>query len=511
MNRSSTSIDDSLFSQLSQFLSTHMGLHFPPERKYELIRGIRSASREFGFQRVEPCVRWLLSAPLGKSQIETLARYLTVGETYFFREHKMFDALEKRILPPLIRSRARLSKRLRIWSAGCCTGEEPYSIAILLTKMIPDHEEWNITIMATDINPQFLRKAREAVYRDWSFRGTPHWVKDGYFDRVDGGLYVLKQEIKKFVQFSYLNLVEDIYPSFYNEIHAMDIIFCRNVLMYFTMEQIKRAGERFFKTLMNHGWLIVGSSEASHAYFPQYVNVTFPGAILYRKDEDCREPFKIYIPESEPVKENLKEPIKTVPSKSGPVPTPVQSTPLKSESRREKTVPEKTVSDNDSSLKKAERFYQKGFYEETIQSVDLHSVRSSGNTDAMVLISKAFANQGRIKEALDWCNQAIGVNKLDPSFYHLKAVIYQEEGNIDQASAALKKALYLDPEFILAYFTLGHLTLQQGKTQESQKHFDNAFSLLETHDQDDSVPGSEGMTVGRLREIIQFVKNGELA
>ncbi len=178
-----TSVSDATLEQLSELVAEQMGLYFPKERWHDFERGIRSAAKEFGFKDSESCLQHLLSSSLSKSQIEILASHLTIGETYFFREKKSFEALEEHILPELIRSRSGKEKRLRIWSAGCCTGEEPYSIAISIHKLLPDWKDWNITILATDINPNFLRKASQAEYTEWSFRGTPTWLKERYFSR----------------------------------------------------------------------------------------------------------------------------------------------------------------------------------------------------------------------------------------------------------------------------------------------------------------------------------------
>ena len=148
-----------LLSQLSELLSTQMGLYYPEKSLADLERGIISAAPALGVGSPEACVRQLLSATLTRKQVEILASHLTVGETYFFREKKSFTVLEEHIFPELMRTCARANRQLRIWSAGCCTGEEPYSIAMLLDRLIGHSGEWNATILATDINPVLLHKA----------------------------------------------------------------------------------------------------------------------------------------------------------------------------------------------------------------------------------------------------------------------------------------------------------------------------------------------------------------
>ena len=278
-----TTISDILLARLSDFVATTMGLHFPKERWRDLERGILNAARDFHFNDPEQCVQWLFSSAITKHQIEILASHLTVGETFFFREQKSFEALEKHILPAFINARRETDKRLRIWSAGCCTGEEPYSIAISLAKLIRDLTEWNITILATDINPHFLKKATNAEYKEWSFRSTPPKVKDSYFICKDRH-YTILPHLKKLVTFSYLNLAEDVYPSLVNSTNGMDIIFCRNVLMYFDPEQSVKVIKNLYHSLVDGGCLLTSPSEASSALYSQFVTINFPGVTIYKKE-----------------------------------------------------------------------------------------------------------------------------------------------------------------------------------------------------------------------------------
>lgn len=276
-------IPDFYLSHLSEFVAAQIGLHFPKERWRNLERGIFSAAREFGFKDAESCIQWLSSARLTKNQIEILASHLTVGETYFFREKKSFDILEEHILSELIRSRQNMERHLRVWSAGCSTGEEPYSIAILLNKMLFNLKDWNITILATDINPRFLQKATEGVYNEWSFRDTLPWIKERYFKKTKEGRFEILPHIKKLVSFSYLNLAEDSYLSLLNNTNAMDIIFCRNVLIYFTPGLARKVIQNLYRCLIDGGWLIVSPSETSHILFSQFMAVNFPGCNTVQK------------------------------------------------------------------------------------------------------------------------------------------------------------------------------------------------------------------------------------
>src|SRR3989304_6642664 len=198
------SISKELLSQLSELITPLMGLYFPETRWSDLERGIVPAARELGFADIEAFIKWLRSTSLTKNHVEILANHLTVGETYFLRVKERSQDIENPIIPELLRSRRESEKRLRIWSAGCSTGEEPYSIAILLSRIIPDLKDWNVTITATDINLRSLKKASEGLYSEWSFRNVPSWIKESYFKRTGNGHYEIIPTIKKMVTFQYL-------------------------------------------------------------------------------------------------------------------------------------------------------------------------------------------------------------------------------------------------------------------------------------------------------------------
>ncbi len=478
-----------LLSRLADFVAAQMGLHFPAGRWRDLERGIRSAADEFGFKDAEACCQWLLSSPLTRNQIETLASHVTVGETYFFREKKSFEILEETVLPELIRSRRGSEQRLRIWSAGCCTGEEPYSIAILLSRLIPDWQDWHITILATDINPHFLRKASGGVYGEWSFRDTPAWIRDRYFKRASADRFEIMPSIRKMVTFSYLNLAEDAYPSLLNNTNAMDVIFCRNVLMYFAPERAQRVAQNLHRTLVEGGWLIVSPGEASHTLFSPFVTVNFPDAILYRKDGHSLRVAEDFTPREMPVDFAV------------PSPPELGVPPVWQEGRTpdvEEPLPAQPTPYHEAFVS-----YEQGRYAEAEETTMALLSKNPNDAKAMAFLTRIYANQGKLAEALAWCERAVAADRLNPGSHYLHATIQQERGQVEEAVKSLKRALYLDPDFVLAHYALGNLALRPGKFEEADKHFENALSLLSAYPRDDLLPESDGLTAGRLMEIIR--------
>lgn len=491
-------IPEKLMSQFSDFITVRLGLHFPRERWTDLERGIRSAARDFAQADTQMCIEWLMANSLTKRQIEMLASHLTVGETYFFREQKSFAALEEHVLPDLIRRRADGERRLRIWSAGCCTGEEPYSVAILLRRMIPDLDDWMLTLLATDINPHFLHKAASGLYGEWSFRATPSSIRGRYFRKIAGGRFEIDPQIRKQATFSYLNLAEDVYPSLLNDTNAMDIIFCRNVLMYFSRERARKVISNFYHCLVDGGWLIVSPSEASQTLFPEFATVNYPGVILYRKG-DSRHRSVSALPQrqNETIDCSPRSPPETT------MPEPTSYVPTLDGDPQSDAVGHKREVPRPDPLAQAEALYDRGRYQEATEILQAMLIQDPGNNEAMIRLARTEANQGRLVEALVWCKKAIAADKLSPASHYLLAIILQERGQVEEAVTSLKRALYLRPDFALAHFALGNLFRRQEKARDSERHFHNALAILSKYAQDECPPESEGMTAGRLREIIR--------
>ncbi|MEI7881800.1 MAG: CheR family methyltransferase, partial [bacterium] len=478
---SSPPLPDALYNQVTAFVNERMGLHFPIERRTDLERGLHAAARERGQRHVEDYVAWLLSTPLSKLQIEELAGHLTIGETYFFRNPEQFTLLEHRVIPELIHQKAKDEKRLRIWCAGCSTGEEPYSVAISLKRALPDLANWKITILATDINGHFLKQAENACYSEWSFRNAPPWLKEGYFRRHNSGHWKLNNAIREMVVFEHLNLAEDPYPSLVNNTSAMDIIFCRNVLIYFDAPHAKRVASGFYRSLLETGWLFVGPTDTFIYQETEFGPAEEEHITCYRR----RAP-------------KIKTPLSEVRPHT---PHPPPSAPLQ-------------VTHADQVGKHALSLYHKGRYEEAIALLlnDLAKLAekhyaTDHDVQNMALLARLYANLGHLKDSLDWCNQAIAHDKVNARYHYLKATILQERGELDKTRETLRRTLFLDQKFIIAQFAMGNVERIAGKNVEAQRHFENALGLLKLHTRNELVPESDGLTAGRLEELVISVLN----
>jgi chemotaxis protein methyltransferase CheR len=486
------------WDRLSELIAARTGLHFPPERHADLQRAVVAAAPEFGFASDRACAEWLLSARLSSADLRTLATHLTIGETYFFRERPSFNAIANEILPILIHRRRAGNKRLRIWSAACSTGEEAYSLAILVQQILPDWQEWNISILATDINPMFLRKAEAGIYGEWSFRESGPDFRQRYFMPAGERRYRIRADVRELVTFTELNLAQDGFPSVATDTNAMDLILCRNVLMYFTPAHARKLVSSLQHALVDDGWLIVAPSECSQALFAGFTAVNFPGSILYRK----RSP-------NEAFSRSTDIPGVFKPDASPPMPLAADSVDALLSVAPE--VADAPLDPHAALLDEARALYARGRYGDavTILRADLTASRTA-REDArlLALYAHALANQGDLSAALEASERWIERDKLDAAAHYLNAMVLQELGERVRSRGALQRAVYLKPEFTLAHFALGNCARAEARHAEAQKHFRNAARLLDDREADEPVPESEGLSVGRLREIITALTLG---
>lgn len=491
-------IPDLLVEQFSNFLARRMGLHFPRERWTDMLRRLESVAAEFGLAGAAECMRWLLAAPLDRVQVETLASHLTIGETYFYRDSAVFVALEREVLPALIAARRAAGLlHLRIWSAGCCTGEEPYSVAVLLNRLIPDIEQWTITLLATDINPHFLAKAALGDYREWSFRGAPTGFRETYFEPSGAGDYALAPRIRRLVSFAYLNLVDDVYPALDNNTNAMDVVFCRNVLMYFEADTMRAVLGKLRRALTDGGWLVVSPTEVNATMFSGFVPVDFANAILCRKDAPPATSAEAPAPPAWAERAEVVPPLApTVDAGAGEPYAAAEPEPL-ARQRPKCTTPPAAPGVGES-YRQALACYTQGDYAAAVAAL----ADAPGDVPSLTLATRACANQGQFDEACHWCAAAVAVDKLNPGLRYLLASVLSEQGRGEAAVAALKQALYLDQDFVLAHFALGNLYRRLELRAAAARHFANARALLAGYPPHQLLPDAEGLTAGRLLDII---------
>jgi chemotaxis protein methyltransferase CheR len=245
-----------VFRLLRDFIRDYCGIFFDDDSRYLLEKRLSRRLRNHHFTNFRDYFRYLLYDKKRDEELSAIIDILTVNETYFFREQNQLKAFSEEILPE-IRGINKDKKRLRIWSAGCSTGEEPYTIAMLVLEK-GHFNNWNIEIFGSDINQRVLQIARSGIYRKNSFRTTnPYYLKK-YFMEEDS-LFKISDTIKQHVNFTHLNLLD---PFKVKLVGIMDLIFCRNVLIYFDHPSRKKVADMFFERLSDGGYLLLGHAES---------------------------------------------------------------------------------------------------------------------------------------------------------------------------------------------------------------------------------------------------------
>lgn len=481
----------------ASLISERMGLHFQEDRWPDLIRGLERAAISLGFENVHTFIAHLLADRFGQREVHALATHLTIGETYFFRTPETFSMLESRLFPELIAAQQQTTRRLRIWSAGCATGQEPYSLAILVSRLIPKRADWDITILATDINPEALETARAAIYTQWSFRDTPSWVVNGYFTRTADGRYAVDPVVRDMVTFRYLNLAENSYPSLASGVCDFDLVLCRNVIMYFSREVAKQVADRLQRSVREGGYLMVTASEGSRDF--QLPSIVSGGEILYKKTSEVAP---------QPASAHTQAPGRSAAA------TTRQSAPAAPVRRGSTNAPRPTQARATSPQRGGLRLERRA-YARAEQSAPtpakVHVDRAATPVDPQEAAREArlLADKGDLVQALARCEAALECDKLNPALYYLKASILQELGHSDGAEQALQSTLFLDGGFTMARVMLGAIARGQSRTGESAKHFRAALSQLHEMPVDAVLPETDGLTAGEMAEMVVSLMGGD--
>jgi len=468
---------------LSAKIEASMGLHFPPSKHADLLRHLHHIANDLGCSGIGECAGKILAGPLNKQYHDTLARHLTIGETYFFRNKIGVQLLKTQILPDILRKRTA-EKSLKIWSAACATGEEPYSISILLNDLIPPDKGWKYNIFASDINVNFLTKARLGIYGNWSFRNTSQFIKNRYFLKRADQKYQIADKIKQSVKFFQWNLMTDNYPSVAKGLFNLDLILCQNVFIYFESETIFKILKQFYKTLNEGGWLIISPSEAPFVSASDFHYAgDVPGGICFQK----RKP----TPSATPF----------------PVPTQLNTSNTQPNFKIiASQLPEAEKQPTEENLHpQMLQYYQQGHYQKIIKKLNAAMFSEDefwycGDKNFRLLI-RAYANAKQFDAALQCCEAVIAQKKLHPLPHYLMGTILQIQDMPDKAIAAFRRALYLNDGCELAYYALANAYRQMGKNKQAIQNLKTLLVLLDPYPDEKELRGDEELTVKALKNM----------
>jgi chemotaxis protein methyltransferase CheR len=362
----------------------------------------------------------------------------------------------------------------RVWCAGCSTGEEAYTLAVLLEEAGPAQEAWQV--LGTDINAEALRKAEIGSYRAWSFRGGAQRLQERHVVARPDGTFQVQPYLQSRVRFEYLNLAEEGYPALLTGTNAMDLILCRNVLMYFDGATIEATLGRLRRCLVDGGWLVVSPVEVP------LVQASPEGRQLTCVELGGLRAFRALPADSAASAPESGLSRKTATPRAGRLPAPAR--------------PHKQAAAAPTAPRARGRRSQ-------VPAEDPQA-RPSGDPTPLE-VARALADQGRLIEALALCDRAVEREPLNPELLYLQATVCEELGRPAEAATAHRSALFADPRFVLSHFALGALEHRSGRAVAARRHFRNAAALLAGRQEEEPVGGHEPITVGRLRELLDAI------
>ncbi|MCS7228589.1 MAG: protein-glutamate O-methyltransferase CheR [Candidatus Kryptonium sp.] len=282
-NTESLKLSDEEFFELRDFISRLAGIFFPNSKKYFIESRVRPRLESLGFKSFADYTRYLKFSSSRANEIEVLFRLITINETYFFRDELQFKVIEEKILPEIIETKPQNGfKNLRIWSAGCSTGEEAYTIAmIFLEKIKPKYPNIRVEIVGTDINSAVLEVAKRGIYKQYSIRLVPENYLRKYFRSQNKDEFQLVDDVKKMVRFEQLNLMDRFQMVM---MRNFDLVLLRNVLIYFDENSRREVISMVYDSMNRGAYLVVGCSETLRNLTKAFKLVYFDKMIAYKKE-----------------------------------------------------------------------------------------------------------------------------------------------------------------------------------------------------------------------------------
>jgi chemotaxis protein methyltransferase CheR len=476
-------LTDAQWERYHHHLSLHTGLQFTRRNSVLLERGLHRRMCAVGAADYDIYYRYLTRFADSRNELKKLLSLLTVGETTFFRYKNHREAFVRYMLPDLIAQRRR-SRNLRIWSAGCSTGEEPYGIAMLLQEHFPELAGWDVQIVATDINKRALRAAREGIYGRRALRMVEEPYLSRYFARL-GELHVVDPQLRQRISFNYLNLKESDWPEIPSE--HFDLIFCRNVMIYFDLATTRQIVDRFANALRPGGFLLLGHAETLQNVSDRFQRLHRERAFLYQLQESPPRPVAPKLP-SEPA-----------------APAPVATTVVPG--NQAVGASPATMGTGARNLR-AEQLFQRAqtdfTYERFAEAQEKYTETLALQPDhqgALIGMGLLNANNGDAAGARLFCEQAITVNDLFPDSYFLLGLILELEGDAIQAVKEMEKALWLSPCFIVPRHALFRHHRRVGDLRAARRELVNVIRCLEKERPATIIPYSGGLS----REV--FLEN----
>jgi chemotaxis protein methyltransferase CheR len=494
-------VEDQHLTQMETLVTSHTGLRLRPRDRETLRRAAMARVKQLGLLQAEEYLRLLgTEREEAKAEWRQLVSFLTNPESHYFRDHALMTLLRDTLLPELI-ARSRPRMRLRLWSAGCSRGQEPYSLAILVQQLIPDWRQWDLSIVGTDINEEYLGTARRGIYSDWSFRSLDPVIRERYFRPVPGG-YQIDESLRSLVTFRDHNLVGDACPDAALGLQELDLILCRNVFIYFAPESIRLVLPRLAAALREGGYLITGHAEVQSQWLELLEARLYPEAMVYQRIGAGGEEGKGGRGEGERGRRGAgatrqRSICPLTPSPLHPF-TPSPPHPFTVSPRVPGTA----------GLAEAEAAIREGQHGAALEMLERRTESGPARYRAVCLLARIYANQGELERASELCRRAVSLDPLGAMAYQLLASIAEERGNRGEARELLRKVIYLDPEGPAAFLELAGIYASEGDATRAGKLRRTALALLRALPPAAAVEPWGDVTAGELLRHVEERADG---
>jgi chemotaxis protein methyltransferase CheR len=457
-----------------------------------------------------------------REEVAQLARVMTVGETYFFRDSRQFEALSTVVLPELLHRRP-VTEKVKVLSVACSTGEEAYSIAIAARELLGVRAD-RIQIHAFDVNPSAIASAERATYSEWSLRATPSALKNRYFTRR-GNVYSLPPEVTSAVTFEVRNLFEDD-PEFFS-LRRFDVILFRNALIYFSRPKIAIALRRLCDLLAEDGVLFLGNAETPRGIEERLAPEEVCGSFCYRLVSGVgSNSSTVRVDSSDSAWSALGRPAEMLANGAAAAASaPLDGawvTAIDAATRRladlvpsrppgTPTAPRASTNvDREKLLDEVRSLVVREQFRDALERLD--ALVSASERDAQVHLLRAsiLTNQGRFVEASDVCRRLLADEPHSAGAYHLLGVSSEQLGRLSEARSHHETAITLDRDFAMSYWLLGRLCLRLGQRDEARRHLTRALELFQ-READPSKTSSPLYTGGFGRDTFIGLCRSDLA
>ncbi len=465
------------FQLFRDYIHEHSGI-FLEQAKFDSLRiSLITRATRFGLDSLSDYFK-VLTADEG--EFRELMNLVTINETSFFRFPAQFDAMRSAVIPEILERKGSDSSTFRVWSAGCSTGEEPYTIGMSLIDSGIEGLGYAPEILGTDVSSSALARAQQAIYPARAVANLSHDVLSRFFELTAEG-YRVRQTVRRLVDFSYHNLIKEPYPLAL--MGNWDIIFCRNVTIYFRLESTRRVVDNFYQSLNPGGYLFIGHSETLTSITDKFEPVEIGGVFLYRKA--APRPTVSFAERVEarkretarPARPEPPVPVRSVFESAPAVPEPAPE-PRPAPAAAAETAPATDPAAVDELLARAREASAEGRTSDALALATQVLETDSSKAEAYLLAAFAHADTGDFESALDESNRALGIDPLLASARYVLGLIYLRTDRLDEAMFEFKRTIYTDSDFVLAHLNLGNLYRARGAVEDAAREYENALAAI---------------------------------